>query len=254
MIRVLCLIMLLWVSLPAYGVNLYPEESAKVATDKPASKSVSVKVVLSSSSTQNAVAQQDGSTVVTGNVIRTTTVTKTTTKKTSKPIDLAKRYPKLAQKPLFSWLLNSEGKRDIKKPYRKAWFNLESVVARGDFRFGYEIPNSDEWTTVLDAHTNPDTSFITDTGSTGLMLGARYYLDQQFYGPFAQFLAGFNAMKKDIAPGVQFLAGYALPWRHTMGFEFGMSAERFFADDADAKVRAYLTVSFGVDRRLLPFL
>ncbi|MDA1354420.1 MAG: hypothetical protein O3A01_08175 [bacterium] len=252
LLRVILFVLFVCFSVPTFAVNLYPVESALVSTDQPASKSVSVKVVLSTSSTQNAISEQDGSTSVTGNVIRTTTITKTTTSVPA--VKKARRHPKLMQKPLFSWMLNSEGQRDIKNPFRKTWFNVESVVARGDFRAGYEIPNVSEWTTVFEAHLNPNQDFVSDSGSAGLLVGPRYYLDQQFHGPFVQFLGGFNAMKQDFSPGVQALAGYALPWRDTVGFEMGMAAERFFADDADARVRMYLTISFGVDRKLLPFL
>jgi hypothetical protein len=222
------------ISGPCLAVTLYPDDTAAAIQTSPvvASKSVSVSVpiVATVGATANTTAKVSNSSVKYG------------VAETSK------------QTPLLNWLKFPQGSRNIKDPFRKAWVNLESVIARGDLRFGYEIPADEDWTGILEAHVNPSIKQQNESGDVGILGGARYYLDTRFSGPFMQFLGGFNHEDGLWAMGVQLAAGYAIPWKKTTGFEFGLLAQRFFGEQEDAKMMAFVSFTFGLDRKLAPFL
>jgi len=150
----------------------------------------------------------------------------------------------------------TNAKRTPKHPegYRRLAFYAESAISRGDIRFDYEVPLSDAWLGVIQAHLNPNSARNNETGSFGILGGARLYLDGKYQGTFVQGLVGFNN-NSSFAVAMELAAGYTILWKENLAFDIGVAMFRSgdgANPDAVFTVMANLVVE--LDQPLFSFL
>jgi hypothetical protein len=134
--------------------------------------------------------------------------------------------------------------------------NVESVIVRGDIQVQYEVPQSNDWSTIAFLHVNPQENFNNKTGDLGAYFGGRMYLDgANVKGPiYLQALFGFNHFSSwDLA--LSFDVGKQIQWKKNVFFEFSANVSRYYAKTMpDPEVSVKVGLTYGLDTRLLPFL
>ena len=124
--------------------------------------------------------------------------------------------------------------------------NLESLIARGDIHFLYEVPQQNGWSTMVFAHANPQSEFNKQTGDLGASAGARLYLDQnKTTNPiFLQGLIGFNHISSwDLMIAVEI--GQRLKWKDNVFMDISLAINRSY-DSKFKSPMAYIKSKFNI--------
>ena len=138
--------------------------------------------------------------------------------------------------------------------YRRLAFYIESAISRGDIRFDYEVPLTKSWMGVVLAHINPNASRNKETGSVGILGGARLYLDGKLEGTFVQALAGLN-VNSGLEIALDLAAGYTILWKDNLSFDVGIAMFRGTeASQKDPQFTLMVNLAIGLNQPLFPFL
>jgi len=150
----------------------------------------------------------------------------------------------------------AKSKSSLEHPegYRRLAFYMESAISRGDIRFDYEVPLSNVWLGVVQVHVNPNAARSKETGSFGILGGARLYLDGKYEGTFVQGLVGFNN-NSSFALALELAAGYTIPWKDNLAIDLGVAMFRSGdATQPDSVFTVMVNLVVALDQPLFSFL
>ena len=218
-------VLMAFIMVPAYAVDLFLEDASKQTAQKP--------VLVEKTSAVNVTDAKSKKPTISDAAIVDTSVVKVNRVQVQN---------------------NSQTKADS---FTQLAVNLESILVRGDVQVFQERQRNDKWSTLLKVHVNPHDAFNTSTGDFGVSAGGRLYLsvpNMKKNAVFLEFSGGLNHFPGgDILMAVELGAGYRMVWESQLNVELMLAAHRGYQkSQEDPELYLGLNVGIDLDKPLLP--
>lgn len=163
--------------------------------------------------------------------------------------------PSVSKQSAIVTAIASKEVKDLMPNQYSIFTNLESLILRGDVQLYYETFRQKQWSMVLSAHINPQSTHNDVTGDYGVAVGGRYYFDGYFDDMpiYLQSLAGFNQYDH-WEFDVVIEAGQRININRDFFIDTGFVVHRSYYDRMeDPNVYLKITVGMHASKPLIPF-